>query len=196
MGSISSTILRFGSVLALGFCLSSAQATLIDFTGAPEGGVFSNPTGSVNGPSLYISQGFEFRATGTDGHFHVDNQAPDSLLMHTNLGSIIANTWVLSRTGSGEFDLTSFDMIAGASPLNWITDLGGSGATSSGVNTVNLSGIHSFTFSLQSPSGVASVGNFVVDANSVPEPETLALVLGSLGVMGVVTRRRKPVDVA
>lgn len=174
-------------VLLTAFALSS-QATTISFTGAAEGGVFTDVTGSGNGPSKYTSQGFEFFATGPDGHFHPDLFASDSLYMHSNY-NLTTNTWVLAKVGNGLFDVTSFNLNAGA--LNWVTNSGTTGTTSSGLNNVNLHGITSLTFSLESNYAFANMDEFDVKASAVPEPETGALFVAGLGLLGLVNRRRK-----
>lgn len=172
-------------MLLMAFALSS-QATTISFTGAPEGGVFSNVTGSGNGPSKYTSQGFEFFATGTDGHFHQNLFGADSLYMHTNY-ALTTNTWVLDKVGNGLFDLNSFTMSSGA--LNWVTNLGTTGTAFSGVNNVDLHGITSITFSLEQTYQAANMDQFVVNASAVPEPATGALIVA--GILGFAARRRK-----
>jgi hypothetical protein len=180
---------RYVGGVVLMACALSSQATTISFTGAPEGGVFTNPTNSGNGPSQYTSQGYKFYATGVDGHFHQNVYGPDSLLMHTNYGNTTQNTWILSQVTNSLFDLTSFTMNEGS--LSWITNLGTTGTTSAGLNNVNLHGISSITFSLLSGNGDGSMDQFVVQASAIPEPASAALLLAGLGVMGAVARRRK-----
>ena len=187
-----SNLFKLGSAVALAVSLSSAQAALVDFTGAAEGGVFTNPTGSSNGPSLYVAQGFEFAATGVDGHFHQNFNSGDSLFMHTNFGDTTTNNWVLTVTGGGAFDLHSFEMLQVNNGFNWITDTGASGTVTVGTNTLNLTGIHSFTFVLDASFSSAEVTSISADAaKTVPEPTALALVLAALGGAGVAARRRK-----
>jgi hypothetical protein len=176
-----------GGMLLMAVALSS-QATTISFTGAPEGGVFTSPTGSGNGPSQYTAQGFEFFATGYDGHFHQNITVPDSLYMHSNY-SLTTNTWVLAEVGNGLFDVTSFTMDSGA--LNWVTNLGTTGTTSLGLNNVGLHGITSLTFSLEPNNGYGSMDEFVVNPSAVPEPATGALFVAGLGILGFAVRRRK-----
>lgn len=180
---------RYVGGVVLMACALSSQATTINFTGASEGGVFTNPTGSGNGPSKYTAQGYTFYATGVDGHFHENLTAPDSVYMHTNYGNTTQNTWILSQVTNSLFDLTSFTLDDGS--LNWITNLGTTGTTSVGLNKVNLHGISSITFSLVSGNGSASMDQFVVNPSAIPEPASAALLLAGLGVMGAVARRRK-----
>jgi hypothetical protein len=174
-------------VLLTAFALSS-QATTISFTGAAEGGVFTDVTGSGNGPSKYTAQGFEFFATGPDGHFHPDLFTPDSVYMHSNY-NLTTNTWVLAKVGNGLFDVTSFTVNGGA--LNWVTNLGTTGTTSSGLNNVGLHGITSLTFSLESNFASGNMDAFDVNPSAVPEPATGALFAAGLGLLGLATRRRK-----
>ncbi len=121
MSFISKAVHACGAI-ALVAALSSAQAAVVDFTQAAEGGVYTNPTGSYNGPSLYVAQGFEFLAVGPDGHFHENVGDSSSVFLHSNYGNVTTNRWVLSMTGGGAFDVSNFTLTQGA--LNWLTDTG------------------------------------------------------------------------
>lgn len=178
-----------GGILLVAFALSSAQATTISFTEAAEGGVYTNPTGSGNGPSLYTAAGFQFLATGSDGHFHVNSAPASSVLMHSNFGNTTSNTWILSKVGNGLFDVSGFGIETGS--LVWTTNLGTTGSTLVGANNVGLKGINSLTFRLAANNGSATITDFTVNASVVPEPETTALFLAGLGMLGFVARRRK-----
>lgn len=175
--------------IALAAALSSAQAAVVDFTQAAEGGVYTNPTGSGNGPSLYVAQGFEFLAVGPDGHFHENLSDSSSVYLHSNYGNVTTNRWVLSMSGGGAFDVSNFTLTQGA--LNWLTDTGVVGTVGTGSNALSLTSIHSLTFLLVSNGAAANVTRFTANASSVPEPTGLALALAALGGMGLVLRRRK-----
>src|ERR1700712_4274549 len=127
MKNLTSFARHAGATLLMALSFSAAQATTIDFTGAAEGGVFTNPTGSGNGPSLYTAEGFQFIATGFDGHFHPNDTTADSVYMHSNSGTTTDNKWVLSKVGNGLFDVSSFTMDVGS--LVWVTNLGTTGST-------------------------------------------------------------------
>lgn len=187
MKTLASLARHIGGIVVLALSMSAAQATTINLSGAPEGGVFTNPTGSDNGPSLYTALGYEFRATGNDGHFHENFMGPGLFYMHTNFFNTTSNSWVFSATSNSLFDVSSFTLQSGN--LNWVTNLGTSGSTSVGINNVNLFGINSLTFTLQTGGGSGDMDTFVVNASAVPEPTTVALL--GLGLLGVAASRRK-----
>ena len=171
----------------------SAQATIIDFSEAAEGGVYSNFTG--NGHSTYTAQGFQFQGIDTisnESHFHENYLGAGTALMHDNSPSS-PDFWTLSKVGSGSFNAVSFTGIGLG--LLWSTNLQSSWtAATSGLNLINQVGITSLTFKLATPSACCSIGMdaFEVDTVSpVPEPETYAMLLAGLGLMGGVARRRK-----
>lgn len=196
MKNFAKSLLRFSGAVVLAFSLASAHATVLELTG--EGGVTTNPTGSSNGPSQYVAQGFQFAATGSDGHWHENN--PGVFLLHSNFTSTTINTWHLTAVGGGTFDFSSFTLVTDPgfdpAPLNWADDLGDSGTGVVGLNNINVLGVSEITFALVTGSDVVFLDQIVVNANSsnVPEPESLLLVLSSLGALGFVTRRRKQVE--
>jgi len=179
---------------AMALASISAQATIIDLSGAAEGGTFSANTG--NGPSIYTAQGFQFAAvnpaSGNDPHFHVDYLGAGTVLMHDNSGNS-QDFFTLSKVGNGSFNAVSFTGIGLG--LLWSTNLQSSWtAAISGLNLINQIGITSLTFKLADPSACCSIGMNAFEVSSVspvPEPETYAMLLAGLGLMGGMARRRK-----
>jgi len=79
-------------------------------------------------------------------------------------------------------------------------DLSGIGLTFSGYGDVfSIDNLGVGTYSLHVHGSVEGGGLALLAANitttPIPEPATLALVLGSLGIMGVIVRRRKTAKV-
>jgi hypothetical protein len=172
----------------------SAQATIIGLSGAAEGGSFSANTG--NGPSIYTAQGFQFVAAApagdTDAHFHENYLGAGTVLMHDNSPSS-QDFWTLSKVGSGSFNAVSFTGIGLG--LLWSTNLQSSWtAAVNGLNIINQAGITNLTFKLATPGACCSIGMNAFEVNTispVPEPETYAMLLAGLGLMGGMARRRK-----
>ena len=123
-------------------------------------------------------------------------------------GNVLASSSVLSVNYA---DLTFVDVTSGISSAQltagqtyWFAattvGLGGAGSYNVGGHTQNSAGIvdnGTFWFS-NDPTGVNFGGKkftpemaFSVSISAVPEPETYAMLLAGLGVMGAVARRRK-----
>jgi len=187
-------IKKLVAAAAMVFASIGAQATVIDLSGAVEGGVYSAHTG--NGPSIYTAKGFQFAsvnpAPGNDPHFHVDYLGAGTVLMHDN-SAASQDFWTLSKVGGGSLKAASFTGIGLG--LLWSTNLQSSWtAALNGLNTISQNGITSLNFKLANPSACCSIGMNafeVAKVSPVPEPETYAMLLAGLGLMGGVARRRK-----
>lgn len=192
--SIGSKLAIVAASLFFGFAAVGAQATTIDLSGAAEGGAFTNPNNAVNGPSLYTAQGFQFAAINpvgdSDGaHFHVDYFGAGTVILHDNT-SATPDIWKLSRVDNGSFNAASFTEIG--TGLLWSTNLQSSWTASvAGLNVINQIGVTSLSFKLTNPGACCSTGMDRFEVTAVPEPETYAMMLAGLGLMGSIARRRK-----
>jgi hypothetical protein len=183
-----------GAAIAAGVLVgSNAQSATIDFSGAAEGGFYTNTAQSSNGPVTYTAQGFQFDSVGDEGHFHDNYLGFGTVLMHDNSPSS-PDAWVLTKVGGGLFDVTSFTAFV-SDGMRWFTNLNPSGTDAvNGLNVINVSGISSLSFVLRNPGACCSEGMDAFEVNSaaaVPEPETYAMLLAGLGLIGFAARRRK-----
>lgn len=118
-------------------------------------------------------------------------------------------TTTMTRIGGGNFDFTSIDLadvynLGSSVTLQFTFNYAAGGFASQSVTLDNSPGLQTFAFN---QSGLSSVDwvttggangwnqfdNVVVDANTapVPEPETYAMMMAGIGVLGAVARRRK-----
>jgi PEP-CTERM motif len=190
----SSRLATAALALFLGLGAVNAQAQIIDLSGAAEGGVFSVETG--NGPSIYTALGFQFAtvntALGQDPHFHVDYFGAGTVIMHDNSPDN-PDFWTLTKVDNGSFNAISFTAIGDG--LLWSTNLNGSWISAAdGLNVINQAGVNSLNFKLAVPGSCCSIGMDAFNVSTVtavPEPETFAIMLAGLGLVGTIARRRK-----
>jgi hypothetical protein len=169
------------------FCLwcGSALANINTFTGIG---------GSVSGPGTYTEDGIT--ATSLSGTFW---GWPDPGQVHLDPSGFAGNT-VDFTFSSGLFDLKSLDIsYASSEAIGTLTAFDALNAPiftqaidASVLGTVNFSGWNGIS-SLRLVDTVShlSVDNLVLFTSAVPEPETYAMLMAGLGLMGFVARRRK-----
>lgn len=114
-----------------------------------------------------------------------ENSAPLSLLLDSAANSI---TWTMGSASGGSIDVDLFGLNgalvnhASFNPLN------------NGYSVYSISGLGTFnglTFKNDTDSSGLRFMNFSYNAVPVPEPEMYAQLLGGLGLLGFVGRRRK-----
>lgn len=193
------------------FAGSSANATVVDFNSQPE--VFFVNTIHDSGYTFNsIADGF-----GTNNNSLWPSNGNVHLMSWTNNGS--TSGFTMQADNNSVFSISAFDFGSGYIgqylPVDSLTvsGTGGNGAFSqtftSGVDYNNfgsslthlalLSGhtATQYTFTAFGASNRASFDNIsITAAMPVPEPETYALFLAGLGLMGAIARRRKQKNVA
>jgi hypothetical protein len=174
---------------------STANASFITFTDRAQweiavGGTFSEETfssGSTTGFSIeQIGSG---HSTGISGGVYHDRTVLDTSYTNYHFNSLVnafGANWDLTPGGAGQ----GLQLFAGGqliTPQIANTYTGGFFGVVS-TTAFNLVSVHSGSYS-----GVAETHNVdnVVFASAVPEPESYALMLAGLGLMGAVARRRK-----
>lgn len=171
-------------------CMGAAHASTTSLTGL-QGGPLLNPgsfTATLNAPVADANASLTFVVQGynsLDGF----NSYQDDLTLTIN-GNIV---------GIGSFDLGggggSSATFGGAA----VTVSSGT-ATITGLNFSLLQGVNTFKFAYTAPGPANGGGQSLGDegwgiasasVTAVPEPETYAMLLAGLGLMGAVARRRK-----
>ena len=189
MTKLKQTLMAGAVALAMS---GAAQATTITFDGLADYMVFSSySTGGLtftnNGYYAYIWDSGSPNSNGTDS------------LIFAGFGS--SDYMAITRTGGGLFDLGSIDMT-----ISWY-DYNSSETIYVNGNPIVLGqGLQTFSLGLTGVSqvnitGVPSTsgywlldnvnGNFGENVNAAPEPETYAMLLAGLGLLGFVARRRQ-----
>lgn len=189
------------SIAAALLCASAAQATIIDFDAATVTSElsFSNFYLGYAGKN-YTEEGYTFSSTGLFGNRVV---AP-SITYNNNsysLGETLFGTTTLT-SASGLFNISSLDLLRLPNIVNTtvtFTGIKGDASvvtqnftfTGNGWGTLNFD--PSFT-SLASLKWSQGLTVYVVDnlnVSAVPEPETYAMMMAGLGLVGLAARRRK-----
>lgn len=170
--------------------MGAAQATTTSLTGLV-GGPLVNPgsfTATLNAPVADTNASLTFVVQGfnsLDGF----NSYQDDLTLTIN-GNFV---------GTGSFDLGG----GGGSSTSFggaTVSVSSGTATISGLNFSLLQGVNTFQFAYTAPGpsngggqGLGDEGWGIASATvtAVPEPETYAMLLAGLGLMGVIARRRK-----
>ncbi|MEP7099924.1 MAG: FxDxF family PEP-CTERM protein [Burkholderiales bacterium] len=98
-----------------------------------------------------------------------------------------------SAIGGQDIDFTSILIMQGASTVATFANSGTDAQEHYTLGqTLLAAGNYSLVITgLQSPAAASYAGNLAVVAAPVPEPETYALLLAGLGVLGFVARRRR-----
>lgn len=98
-----------------------------------------------------------------------------------------------SAIGSQDIDFTSIMLMQGANTMATFANMGTDAQEHYTLSqTLLTAGSYSIVVSgTQTPGAASYAGNLAVVAAPVPEPETYALLLAGLGVLGFVARRRR-----
>ena len=209
--SLRQSALAVAVFTTLSFTVQSANALVVDFESLPPGGgcyIPSNP---------FSTQGFDFSTVGF-GFFVCGGTRSDLPSNGTNtVGSEEPTVTTMSRSGGGIFSLNSIDlgelfvgtpfghqvqidgnlqgggMVSALFTLDGINDGVGGAAdfetfllpnTFTNLNSVVLTGLHSSQLDPR-----FMFDNIVVDAQVVPEPALLPLLV--IGLAGMAVKRRR-----
>lgn len=166
-----------GVALALGTVSGAALAGTATFTGA-----FSQAV-------TYSEAGIDFTTLYPGGHLHVGDVYADAIFNHN--GGCCTDPTQISQTGGGLFTLSSLDVLYTSGG----TTLVGSNAavyTVTGTGTINFGSLFAgVTEVTWYDSGNSDSAFDNVTINAIPEPETYAMLLAGLGLLGFAARRRK-----
>ncbi len=177
-------------ILAVIFCISSVNAYADTITNLSVG---SLPT------SLAYSNSFASASSGTtfwdDYIFTIPNGSANSVTSSINLDTILGLTNLRARLYTGSTHETGA-VAPGTLIDNWGTTVNFSPTV--GITTVVLNPISLLagTYTLQIKGTVAgssggSYAGVLNIAQPIPEPESYAMLIAGLGLMGFMARRRK-----
>ena len=143
-------------------------------------------TGASGYPQSYSEAGITFTSLST--HVHLGDFAPDTIADHN--GGCCTDPILITQTGGGAFTLNSMLIVQDSGP----TTFTGSNAavyTVTGPGFVNFgslfAGVTDVTWHTDY-SGYSVIDD--VTTTAVPEPETYAMMLAGLGLLGFATRRK------
>lgn len=184
------------AVLAtLALSAGPAQAATYNLSGLQAGSLV-NPgsfTATVNASAADVNAKLDFVLTGfstLDGH----NSYEDVFTLTINGGTPISGSFDLG--GGGTSDLT----FGGVTAVTTSSFGAGGTTTVSGLTFNLLFGVNNFVFAYSAPGPANGGGQGLGDegwgirsasVTAVPEPETYAMLLAGLGLMGTIARRRK-----
>jgi hypothetical protein len=175
-----SKLLASASLMVLA---TSASATTLTFN--------SQGNSGYEGFSTYTESGYTFTlVTPNAGFPHVGDGSgtAGTLNWHNNGDNGIGTYMLLTKVGGGAFNIESFDYLA----LDFLTVSSGAFNQTyigSGVATLNLNGVTSVMFT--TGGNGSGIDNVNVMAAAVPEPESIALMLAGLGVVGALRLRKR-----
>ena len=141
----------------------------------------------VSGSDPYSEAGITFTSLYSGGHIHLQG---GSIFNHN--GGCCTNPTEITQTGGGLFTLDSLDMLSTGGGTKFI----GSNAavyTVTGTGTINFGSLFAGVTSViwdDSFSSSSTIDNVTINS-AVPEPETYAMLLAGLGLLGFAARRRK-----
>jgi hypothetical protein len=207
LGTCSQLLTRFwgekGGIMKASFRRSSAAAGLLAaaaaFFAAPASAALTPNSDSCSSPAYDIS-GTGLTVNGCLGFFNKNLNNADSFAEVSNL---LDTTWGSSAAGAQILEQLSSPVLTNPDTFNTAV----SGQTIIGVhwggareqpggqtafyNVTIGQGFTGFTFTAKNPGGVSNLALYSTTA-PVPEPETYAMLLAGLGVVGFVARRRRP----
>jgi PEP-CTERM motif len=176
-------------VLAVLFIMASASASADTITNLTVGPL---PT------SLTYSNSFASASTGTtfydDFIFTIPDGSANSVTTSINLDSILGLTDLRARLYTGSTHQTG-PVVPGTLIENWGATVNYSPTVSATTVVLNPVSLLAGTYTLQIKGTVAglsggSYAGVLNIANPVPEPETYAMLLAGLSLMGFMSRRK------
>lgn len=190
------------ATLALG--LGSAQAATYSLVGL-QSGPLANPGSFVATVNASVADAMATLDFVVQGFRSLDgnNSYRDVLSLSINGGSAITGSFNLGGGGTSD---TSFGgataVTVNQNGVNPGTVIGWQGGTTTitGLRFNLLAGVNTFTFAYSAPGALNYGGQPLSDegwgiksamVTAVPEPETYAMMLAGLGLMGAIARRRK-----
>ncbi len=141
----------------------------------------------------------ENAAAGTKAAYFVSDKSNETLSQSVYLAagsydigfSAYAPLNGIANAGAASFS----GVIAGETLADYSVSIGGAWTKYSGTKTITADGFYDITFAFNTsrvPSKDIVIDSvYVVATTPVPEPESYAMMLAGLGVMGVIARRRK-----
>ena len=173
--------------------------------GLGSGGTYFGSPGPASGAVAgYIAVAFQNNSGSTLNNFTIGfngeqwrnggNTSTQPMVLEYGIGSSFASVTSWTAPG-GNFDWSSpvatatASALDGNAPANSVLGLGGTVATTWGAgDTLWIRWVERNDVGLDH--GLA-IDNLTFSVSAVPEPETYALLLAGLGMMGVMARRRK-----
>lgn len=144
---------------------------------------------SSNWTSYRLAEFSQPVASGLAHLYQVANNSPTIFNSASGSAAFQAAVWEIVNEKSGTFSLSGGSFMGNFSNSFYVTD-----STTQQANAW-LSAVNSFSgpelYKAQKYVSASAQDLLVITA--VPEPETYAMLLAGLGVMGVVARRRRPV---
>ncbi len=172
---------------------SMAAAALVTVSGAALAGTANFDGQSFNFPPSYSEAGITFTSLYPGGHVHLGGYQADTIYNHN--GGCCTDPIQITQFGGGAFTLNSLFVVFDNGPTTFVgsnaatyTILGGDVGTT--VNFGNLfAGVTYVNWNTDS-FGDSEIDNVTINS-AVPEPETYAMMLAGLGLLGFAARRRK-----
>ncbi len=198
--------IKLAAALAVAFAATGASAATITFNELAFDGYYTpvNPVTS-GGYTFNNDCGQGSPCLGVWGKNSPYQSDPGFASVFVNYGN---TTTTMQQVGGGAFDFFSIDLAdvynqGSVVTLQFTFNHNGGGATSQFVTLDNTPGLQTFVFgesnldsvTWRTTSGANGWNQFdnVNTTPAVPEPETYALMLAGLGVVGLLARRRRAV---